>query len=248
MKVNVGSWNIWVYGPRDFRGIAKVIRENNIDIIGIQEAAIYHDKKTSENIAEEIASELNYNFVFYPVAKENATHPWTLGNCIFSKYPIIESKSYSLNPSNIKYDGTYMTEPRILIHSKIQIKNKILNFLTTHLQFSLRFKTTDLRSAQVDNILKVIKKLHKPIVLAGDFNSTPKNLEIKKIESILERIGGEEPTWTVYPFEKYGWRVNNLQHRLDNIFLSKDLKYKNFKIIKSKISDHLPIKASVQVD
>jgi len=245
MKINVGSWNIWIFGPRDFKGIAEVIRENKIDILGIQEAGIYFDKG-KENMAKKIAEELNYSFVVYTAKDSRPNNPWLVCNAILSRFPIIESNFHLLNPSNVKYDGTYQTEPRNLVYSKIGLdENKTLNFLTTHLKFSIKFETTDLRLAQVENVLSVIKKLSNPIVLTGDFNSTPQNEEIKKIEKFLTRVGGDEPTWTVYPFSKDGWKVNDLKYRLDNIFVSKDLAYQNFKIINSKISDHLPIKVTI---
>ncbi len=248
MDVNVASWNIWIYGSRDYKEIAKVVRENKIDIIGIQEVGVYFDKNPPENTAEKIAKELDFHFAFYQTFDRRPNRPWLIGNAILSKFPIIKPKFYQLNPSNIEYDGTAQTEPRILVSSKIQLNNnKMLNFLTTHLQFSLGFKTTDIRIAQVENILFVIKKLGNPIVLTGDFNTTPESEEIKKIEKLLKRIDGDEPTWTVYPWNLYGWRVEGLEYRIDNIFISKDLAYKNFEIIKSKISDHLPIKVTIAV-
>ena len=247
MKINIGSWNIWVFGSRDFKGIAKLVKENKIDILGIQEAGVYFDKG-QENMTEKIAKELDFNYIFYPASDIIHNDSYRVGNAIFSKFPIIESKFYPLNPSKLKYNGTYETEPRILVHSKINLgNNKLLNFLTTHLQFSLEFKTTTIRIAQVENILSIIKKLGNPIVLAGDFNTTSKSEEIRKIENLLTRIDGDEPTWTIYPFEKDGWRVEELKYRLDNIFVSKGLIYKNFKIIESKISDHLPIMVSIDI-
>lgn len=248
MNVNVASWNIWIHGSRDYKGMAEVVRENKIDIIGIQEVGVYFDKSLPENMAEKIAKELDFHFVSYPAFDKKPKRPWLIGNAILSKFPITKSEFYQLNPSNIEYDGTAQTEPRILISSKIQLNdNKIINFLTTHLQFSLGFKTTDIRIAQVERILSVIKKLGKPIVLTGDFNAIPESEEIRKIEKFLIRIDGNEPTWTVYPWSLYGWHVEGLKYRIDNIFISKDLAYKNFKIIKSKVSDHLPIKATIAV-
>jgi endonuclease/exonuclease/phosphatase family metal-dependent hydrolase len=248
MNVNVASWNIWIYGSRDYKEIAKVARENKIDIIGIQEAGVCFDKNPPENTAEKIAKELDFHFVYYPAFDRRPNRPWLIGNAILSKFPIIKSEFYQLNPSNIEYDGTAKTEPRILVSSKIKLNNnKMLNFLTTHLQFSLGFKTTDIRIAQVERILSVIKKLGNPIVLTGDFNAIPESEETRKIEKFLIRIDGNEPTWTVYPWNLYGWHVEGLEYRIDNIFISKDLIYKSFKIIKSKVSDHLPIKATITI-
>lgn len=246
MKINVGSWNILVYGSRDFKGIAKLLKKNKIDIIGIQEAAIYFDKDKTENITEKIAKELKFDYVFYPAFDSRPAKPFIMGNAILSKFPIKKSKFYPLNPPTVKKGPE--TQPRILVFSEIQLNNnKTLNLLTTHLQFTVRFETSEMRLAQVEKIISVIKRLDNPIVLTGDFNSTPKNQEIKMIEKILKRVDGLDPTWTVLPIEVHGWHVDELLYRLDNIFVSRDLKYEDFEIVKSKISDHLPIKVTIDI-
>jgi endonuclease/exonuclease/phosphatase family metal-dependent hydrolase len=245
MKVNIGSWNIWIYGPRDFKGIAKFVRDNKIDILTIQEACIYFDKNPAENITQEIAEELKYNYVFYKALERVPGEPWSMGNAILSKFPIIKSQSHQLTP--VEYDGKVENQPRILITSEIGIDDKIVNFLATHLQFTVGFTTTPIRIAQVERILSIIEKLSNSVILAGDFNTVPESEEIRKIEEILIRIDGKEPTWTVHPFDAFGWHVTDLKFRVDNIFVSKGLKYENFQIVQSEISDHLPIMVTIDV-
>ncbi len=247
MDINIASWNIWVFGKRNFKGMAKLIDKNHIDVIGLQEVAIYSDGK-NEDMAKDIAREIDFNYVFYPSKDLRKTKHFIIGNAIVSRFPIIKSKAYKLNPSYIKDDGTFMTESRTLIHSEIRAgKGKTLNFLTTHLQYSKRFKTNYIKKAEVETLLSVINKLKGPIILTGDFNLTPDAEEIRTIEKKLMRIGGNTPTWTIYPFEAYGWHENRLKYRLDNIFISDGVSYKNFKILQSNISDHLPIKATIAV-
>lgn len=241
--INIASWNIWIHGSRDFKGMAEVIKENKIDVVGIQEAGIFYDNPQPLNIAEKIARELDFNFVFYPSLDARPERSYIIGNAILSRFPILESAVYPLGPE-VEYDETSRTEPRILVFSKIKVEDKLVNFYTTHLQFSVNCQTTDARLNQVEKILALVKS-DRPTILAGDFNVPPQNEEIKKIEKVLTRVSGDEPTWTVYPWEKYGWKVGGLEYRIDYLFISKDLKYKNPQVIKSRLSDHLPIKASV---
>lgn len=243
--INVASWNIWIHGPRDFKGMAGLIKKNKIDIIAIQEAGIFYDQKPPLNIAEKIAENLNFNFVFYPSidVRSDPKRRYIIGNAILSRFPILQSDFYPLGPE-IEYDGTSRTEPRILVFAKIKVKDKLINFYTTHLQFSVNCGTTDIRLNQVKKILSLIQKI-QPAILTGDFNVPCQAEEIKRIEKVLVRVGGDEPTWTVFPWEKFGWKVGGLKYRTDHFFVSKDLEYKNPQVIKSKLSDHLPIKASV---
>lgn len=241
--INVASWNTWIHGSRDFQGMAEVIKKNKIDVVGIQEAGIFYDNPQPLNIAEKIARELDFNFVFYPSLDARPERPYVIGNAILSRFPILQSDFYPLGPE-IEYDGTSRTEPRILVFAKIKVNDKLINFYTTHLQFSVNCGTTDIRLNQVKKTLALIKN-DNPTILAGDFNVPPQNEEIKRIEKVLTRAPGSEPTWTVYPWEKYGWKVEGLKYRIDHFFVSKDLKYKNPQVIKSRLSDHLPIKVSV---
>lgn len=245
MKISIASWNIWIHGPRDYKKMASLIAENKIDIIGIQEAGIFYDKIHPLNITEEIARKLNFNFVFYPSLDARPTRPYVIGNAILSKFPILESAFYPLGP-DIEYDGTSRTEPRILVYAKIKADNNLLHFFTTHLQFSVELQTTKIRLKQVEKILSLTKNI-QPVILTGDFNVPAKREEIKKIEDVLVRIDGDESTWTVYPLEKYGWKVDGLKYRIDHLFVSKDLSYKNPQVIKSRLSDHLPIKTIVVI-
>jgi endonuclease/exonuclease/phosphatase family metal-dependent hydrolase len=245
-SIRVASWNIWIFGKRNFKGMADCIKANKIDVMGLQEVGIYSDGN-KENMAKNIADMLGFNYAFYPSRDLRATKHFIIGNAILSKFPILKSKGYQLNPKYIKDTGTFMTEPRTIINSKIKVgKNKIVNFLTTHLQYSEKFKTNYIKRAEVKTILSLLNTLSKPVILTGDFNLTPKSKEIKLIEKTLKRIGGNKPTWTIYPFEAYGWHEDRLKYRLDNIFVSDDFSYRNFKVVNSKISDHLPIMADVE--
>jgi endonuclease/exonuclease/phosphatase family metal-dependent hydrolase len=136
-----------------------------------------------------------------------------------------------------------LTNP--LVSSKIKVAGQTLNFLTTHLQVIIRFKSSRVRVFQVKKIISVIKNLNKNVVLTGDFNSKLDNKEMKLLSKILSRIGGTKPTWTTVPFDYKDWHIKGLKYRLDNIFISEDLKARNFRILRSKISDHLPIMADI---
>lgn len=248
MDLKVATWNIWVFGDRDTEGMAELIRKNDIDIIGTQEVAVYFDEDKPRNIAEEIAEELGYYYEFYPAIDFRPEKPYKMGNAVISRYPIEQSRAHKLNPDDLEYDGSYQTEPRLAVETRISSEENEISFLTTHLQYSYKFENTEIRQAQVQNLLSIIEELKNPLVLTGDFNSTPENEGLKKIEGLLCRVGNDDPTWTVHPFEHKGWTVEELKYRLDNIFISEDLKCQNTEIIESDLSDHLPVKATLKLE
>lgn len=247
-SLTVATWNIWVYGDRESEKMAELIRENDIEVIGLQEAAIYFDEEEDRNIAEEIAEELGYYYEFYPALDFRPDKPYKMGNAVISKYPIKNSKVHDLNPENVKYDGGYQTEPRIALETEIEIEDNRIKFFTTHLQYSYRFETSEIRRSQVQNLLSAVEEAELPVVLTGDFNSTLDNPEIQSIADELNKVGADEPTWTVQPFEHEGWNVTELEYRLDNIFVSSGIKCQATEVIYSELSDHLPVKAEVKME
>jgi endonuclease/exonuclease/phosphatase family metal-dependent hydrolase len=243
----IASWNIWIFGKRDYMGMAKLIKRNKIDIIGIQEAALYYGGNRTLDIAKSIAKELGYNYVFFKSTDIRPRLPIVQGNAIISRFPILASRSYALNSTVVKAKSAYEKEQRILVAAKIKAESGSINFLTTHLQYSRGFKSTPTRMAQARKIASIIRGLGGYTVLTGDFNSLPSNKEIGIIEGCMTRIGGDAPTWTVHPFSLPGWTENRLKYRIDNIFLPKGKTCKRFKVLRSKLSDHLPIMADISL-
>lgn len=245
--IRVGSWNIWVYGKRDYKGIARLIKRNKMEIVGLQEAAIYYGGKARLDMARKIAKELGYHYVFMRSIDARPKDPFIQGNAIVSKFPISGAKCYALNAAPTVGRNSYETERRILVSAKIRAGSRVINFLTTHLEYSMKAMSTKTRFDQARKVSAISKKLKRNVILTGDFNSMPGSREIRLLGKALSRLGGNEPTWTVYPFNYEGWKDYRLRYRLDNIFVSRDVKVKGFKVLKSKISDHLPIMADVRL-
>lgn len=239
MKIKVVSWNIW----QDYhlKEVITFLKQRNADIIGLQEVI----EKNGTNTAATIAKELNYSYAYYQ-AIDKTKLGFPQGNAILSNYPIKESQSYFLSDKSV-YQDTPETEPRIAIKAIIPIGEKPLNIFTTHLAYAPKFQNSSIRDRQVENLLKLLPA--KNTVLMGDFNAHPDSIYIQKIQKNMRNVDSQntQPTWTIYPFEYDGFKETQLKHRLDYIFISKDLQADSFTIKQSKGSDHLPIVASIEI-
>ena len=190
-------------------------------------------------MTKKIAQQLGYSYVFFPSFGNG--RDYVAGNAIISKFPLYGIKSYKLNRRR-RGSGN---EARILVTSKIKVGNQVINFLVTHLQPSIEFKSTKVRYSQVRKVISVTNKIKNAVILTGDFNSLLTNGELKLLGRKLNRIGNKRPTWPSVPFDYKDWHINKPRYRPDNIYISKDLRYENFQILKSKLSDHFPIKADI---
>jgi endonuclease/exonuclease/phosphatase family metal-dependent hydrolase len=157
-----------------------------------------------------------------------------LGNAIFSKYPIVNSRAHKLSEEHA----------RLAVQADIDISGTILHVFCTHLKHTHQ-KPMDVQNLQAKNLIKALPSDH--VIVMGDFNATPESEPVKMLGAVLsntDKVLG--PTWSVYPEGCSVCKPQALDTRLDYIFTSKDIKTSSFKIENSKGSDHLPL--SVQVE
>ena len=90
------------------------------------------------------------------------------------------------------------------------------------------------RLKQIVQLRKLIQDCRKPFIVAGDFNVLWGNEEIElflkagKLQNVNNR---KEPTFPSWAPKK----------ELDFILCSKEIKVKEFQVIKTLLSDHLPV-------
>lgn len=252
MQIKVLSWNIWK--GKDLSGVIEFLQNSNADIISLQEVL----EKDSENpdligkngrmnMAKLIAGELKYDCIYCKVfTTDRHKEIYDIGNAILSKHKIEKSACFEL--SGLKdYKKSSETEPRGMTWADITIGNRTLKTLNTHLAYSHELKPFNLRQNQINKLLEQIDT--KNTILFGDFNTTPHNGELDEILKVLQNTDPDpvKPTWSVYPTNYKGFIINGLEYRIDNIFVSRDIKVKKFKIENSHSSDHLPISAILEI-
>lgn len=241
MRVKFLSWNIWQ--GKFLEEVISFLKTQNADIIALQEVTVCDGK----NLAEEIAKKLNYQYVYGKAFSTDRHSPkYDLGEAILTRLKILDSENHLLSEMD-SYKGTPETEPRVLVKMLTKIGEKTVWVLNTHLAYSGEFQTFPLRLSQTKKLINLIPKNNT--ILAGDFNALPGSQEIALIKKkmINVDVNTANPTWTLYPFDHHGFKTSELKYRLDNIFVTADIKYSNFQIEKSRASDHLPISVEINI-
>jgi endonuclease/exonuclease/phosphatase family metal-dependent hydrolase len=229
MKLKILSWNIWINGY--FDQIVDFLKNANADIIGLQEVKDDDPKRDVIGYLQKIG----YQHFFAPVEKSWGGKVYRDGPAIFSKYPIINRETFILS-SNDK---------RVAAKVDIQIKDKILHVISTHLVHTHQ-KESGEQAQQSANLIKILPK--GKVIVMGDFNATPDSLTIKSMKKVLvDSDPSSTPTWSVYPEGCPICNPQKIDIRLDYIFTSKDASVKSFEVGNSKGSDHLPIIATVEI-
>lgn len=236
MKVKVLSWNIWK--GKHLSQIIGLLRKEDADIIGLQEVI---QSSSVPNQAKVIAQTLGYHSFYCPVFTTDRHEPiFDIGNAFLAKLPISGSTCHILSSFDT-YQKNAATEPRGAIKASLQIGNRRINFITTHLAYSQELEDSAIRIAQLNKLLPLLEE--ERVVLMGDFNSLPDSEIIKTLEQKLVNTDPNptQASWTDYQ------DPSNPKYRIDYIFASKDLKVLDFQILESQASDHKPLKVELEI-
>lgn len=203
--------------------ISNFIKDNDIDIINIQELNISDTKKLKKELTD---------YKFY-------------GNFRYHKLlnflPMNENNNIITNRSVSYYDTVKYKDKCYL--------NKVINFpvlpriatilitedyciINTHISN----KVPKIKNRQLELLKNIIIKYYKDykLILTGDFNMTLRNTKFKEFIEYLKSLNIKR-----VPLNDSTWHGKNKEYTLDHIFISGNIKLKDKKIIKSdNYSDH----------
>ena len=155
--LRVATYNIYHMGKvnGDADQIANHIRENKLDVVGLQEV----DKNVGrdgpvQDQAKVLAEKLGW---YYGFSKAINLYDGEYGNAILSKYPIVSYTTTALVSSG--------EEGRALGHAVIRVGEKTLNILTAHFSYQSQLPN------QLAQVKEYVSQLEE-FILVGDFNTS----------------------------------------------------------------------------
>jgi endonuclease/exonuclease/phosphatase family metal-dependent hydrolase len=231
MSLRILSWNIWFDGNLD--KVNSFLENNNADIIGLQEVMQVGGVL---QLSKKFIEELGYKYIYAPVFKiQKNGSKVDVGNAIFSKYPILNSKIHNLSK----------TDNRLAVETTIQIANRQVHVFSTHLIHTHQ-QRSKVQEEQADNLISILP--NENIILMGDFNALPDSEAIQRISAVLRNADPQLlPTWSVYPEGCEVCLPQGILYKLDNIFTTKDIQVTSYQVENSDASDHLPISAIIEI-
>ncbi|MBI3366694.1 endonuclease/exonuclease/phosphatase family protein [Candidatus Roizmanbacteria bacterium] len=240
MTLKLLHWNI-LYKEK-IENILETIKKIKPDILCLQELSQGFKYNNYIDTPKYLAQKLHYSYYFHKgIEGKNRT----IGNGIFSRFPIIKTRfSYIKKPQPFTGWADWTTEARIYVETLIEIHGKFISFATTHLSYNSRFIQSEEKKKEANTLVSIIRKKKSQYILTGDFNSVPLSYTIDQVQDYLVNCGPntKEKTWSTKPHrDKWEWEVNGLNWRLDYVFSTKDMTVKSSKIVNTPYSDHLPI-------
>jgi endonuclease/exonuclease/phosphatase family metal-dependent hydrolase len=213
-------------GSVDLSEVAKVIREANPDLVGLQEVhrflpppCVFQDQPG--RLRAELGLEVCFRRSF-------GLGPVGYGNAILSRRPLDECRCQRLPAS-----GSWSApEPRRMLDARFTIDGAALRFVNTHL--GLR---EDHRKLQVARLAEQLRRHDGPLIVVGDFNTLPESLELRPL---LEAGLTDCAAAGVLTFP-----CHQPTCRIDHIFVSRHFEVKRCFAVDTRASDHLPLVADL---
>lgn len=236
MKLKVTTYNIYHCEDFhreviDFDAFAKVIKDFNSDVVGMNEV---HDKgshKDYDEQAEILGKKIGYNYYFAKATELDGGNPF--GNAMLSRLPIKECVTIPIpDPDPKGYDGYYETR---CVLKMVTATEPEVTFLITHF---------GLNPDEQENAVKVILENipEKRCVFMGDLNVRHDDKMLDPIRAVLKDTSDfSETLQLTFPSDKPN-------RKIDYIFVSDDIKVNSFKSEPIVLSDHLPVSAEIEVD
>src|SRR4051812_18692719 len=162
-KIRVMTYNIHVGVGMDKKldlpRIAEVIKHEHVDLVGLQE--VDRGVERTQRI-DEIAELARLTKMDYAFAFNLKYQGGQYGVAILSRFPILAT-------DHRLYKNLREAERRGLIRAEVKIDGRIINFLTTHLDYQY----DDGRVFETEQLLAAIKDVRGPLIVVGDFNDIP---------------------------------------------------------------------------
>lgn len=240
--VTVMTYNIYGARPNgvpdtDLKAIAKTIIDSKADLVALNEVDAFTTRNGKDrHLARDLASLTGMNWYF---AKAMDFYGGEYGDAILSKFPILESKRYSLSVA----DGVG-GELRSVAMIKVKKDDKEFYFTATHLD---HLQIEDNRILQANQLKQIVTDLNKPLILAGDFNAKPESQTITIVKSYMT-LGCRQQCAFTYP--SGGGSYGAPDKTIDYIMYSPTDKFtiNNYNAIPYlPNSDHAPVVATIEV-
>lgn len=156
-------------GEIDLRRIADVIDAQQPDLVTLQEVDRRTDRVDGDDQARTLGSLTGMNHAFGPFMDYDDGE---YGMAVLSRWPIVSVTNERLP------DGA---EPRTALKVRVRSPETDRELVIVGIHF---YRDADERLAQADRLIESLADETRPVILAGDFNSTPD-------DDVIDRFAGE---------------------------------------------------------
>jgi endonuclease/exonuclease/phosphatase family metal-dependent hydrolase len=214
----------------DLPRIAGVIKGQRADLVGLQE--VDRGVERTQRI-DEIAELAKLTRMDYAFAFNLRYQGGQYGVAILSKFPIVAT-------DHRLYLNTREAERRGFIRAEVQVEGRLVNFVTTHLDYQYE----DGRVFEAEQLLSALKDVKGPLILVGDFNDVPTGGAYQ-----LFRPAFDDAWSSARPADEgFSYPADKPAKRIDYILFGRDsIRTRRAWIVETLASDHVPVVADLEI-
>jgi len=215
----------------DLPRIAGVIKHEHPDLVGLQEVDRGVERTQRIDEIAELAKLTNMDYAFAFNLKYQGGQ---YGVAILSRYPI-RATEHRL------YQNTREAERRGFIRAEVKIDGRVVNFVTTHLDYQYE----DGRVFEAEQLLATLKDVKGPLILVGDFNDVPTGAAYKLVSGQF----ADAFTESAVSDHGFSYPADKPAKRIDYIWFRKaeSIHTKRLWIVSTLASDHVPVIADLEI-
>lgn len=244
----------WDGGDRAIRrgrlsDIAELLDELNADVVLLNEVDFDSSWSGHLNQAEFLAVLAGYP---YRVEQRNLDFrvlgwTWRFGNAVLSRYPIADAQVINL-PSYSSSENLLVGKKRA-VACDLQLGDQTIRVIAAHLSH----RSEALRSDSALMLNSLVKSSEKPIILAGDLNSTPPGFPNAKTDEsgrnaialidesqLYQRLPRSDPSQGEFTFPSVS--PNQV---IDWILIPREWEFADYRVVPTRLSDHCPVVADI---
>ena len=215
----------------DLPRVAGVINAQHPDLVGLQEVdrGVTRTQRIDEIVELSKLTRMDYAFAFN-LHYQGGQY----GVAILSRFPIMAT-------DHRLYQNTREAERRGFIRAEVSVDGRVLNFVTTHLDYQY----DDGRLFEAQQLLKALKDVQGPLVIVGDFNDIPAG----RAYQLMRYQFGDAWIESRSTDEGFSYPTDKPAKRIDYIFFrSTDrVRTKRAWIVDTQASDHVPVVADLEI-
>jgi endonuclease/exonuclease/phosphatase family metal-dependent hydrolase len=271
VSLRVMSYNIGhargLDGDVSVHRVAHRIAESGADVIALQEVDVHWSTRSDlRDQAAELAELLDMHVYFAPIysfepdydpedpdGEDNIPAPpgaqqRAFGLAVLSAYPIVSAENHDLTRRVGRGPDRDEVKP---IHGfadvTVNVKGAPVRVFSTHLQAGATQLGTDIRTAQVAEMLDIVGDDPVNAVLMGDLNAAIEPDSVVYRPEILPLFDVFADAWEKGEGDGYTFRAGNPDRLIDFVLVTPDIEVTAAEVLDIDASDHLPVVADLTV-
>ncbi|PYS69885.1 MAG: metallophosphoesterase [Acidobacteria bacterium] len=214
----------------DLQRIADVINKEKPDLVGLQEVDRGVKRTEGKDEIVELAQMTKMDYAF----AHNLDYQG-------GQYGVAILSSYLLkNVDHKMFENKREAERRGMLRVEVEIDGKLVNFVTTHLDYQFE----DGRVFETEQMLKFLEPVKGPLIVVADLNDEPTGAAYQLLDHLFD------DSWVAskakgdglsYPADKPIKRIDHIFYRPETARAKKSW------VVTTLASDHLPVMAELEL-